>query len=190
MMTLLLAALLQKAPSTTKEAMKPVQLLVGEWRVEVDGPGDADWGETQAWEYKIEKDVYALTFTVKDGKRFKDGLLSYDLKKKVYRLEATRTDGAKAAFEGKLTDKELVLDEQVAEGAAAERLNFNLLRDNRFIGAVERRDVGQKLFTESHQYQFTRAGVSIVKVEGPKCVVTGGSAAIAVEHQGKTYYVC
>src|SRR5688572_33194561 len=131
---LLLAALLQKAPSTTKEAMKPVQLLVGEWRVEVDGPDAADWGETQAWEYKIDGQTYGLQFTVKDGKRFKDGVLSYDLKKKVYRLDATRSDGAKAAFEGKLTDKELVLDEQVGETAAAERLNFNLLRDNRFIG--------------------------------------------------------
>jgi YHS domain-containing protein len=187
---LLLALLAQKAPASTKEAMKPVQLLVGEWRVEVDGPDAQDWGETQAWEYKIEGAVYGLQFTIKDGKRFKDGVLSYDLKRKVYRLDATRADGAKTAFEGKLTDKELVLDELVAETAAAERLNFNLLRDNRFIGSVEKREAGQKVFAETHQYQFTRAGVSIVKVEQPKCVVTGGSSQIPVEFQGKTYYVC
>jgi len=190
MTTLLLVALLQKAPATTKEAMRPVQLLVGEWRVEVDGPGDADWGETQAWEYKIDGQTYGLQFTIKDGKRFKDGSLSYDLKTKSYRLEATRADGAKAAFEGKLTDKELVFEEKAAEGAAAERITYNLLRDNRFIGMVEKREAGQKLFSETHQYQFTRAGVSIVKVEAPKCVVTGGSSQIAVEYQGKTYYVC
>ncbi|HEX7900027.1 MAG TPA: TRASH domain-containing protein [Planctomycetota bacterium] len=190
MTTLLLVALLQKAPATTKEAMKPVQLLVGEWRVEVDGPADADWGETQAWEYKIDGQVYGLQFTIKDGKRFKDGALSYDLKKQVYRLDATRADGAKAAFEGKLTDKELVLEEKAAEGAAAERITYNLLRDNRFIGMVEKREAGQKVFAETHQYQFTRAGVSIVKVEAPKCVVTGGSSQIPVMYGDKTYYVC
>lgn len=190
MMTLLLLLAAQKAPASTKEAMKPVQLLVGEWRVEVDGPDNDDWGETQAWEYKIDGASYALQFTVKDGKRFKDGLLSYDLKKKVYRLDATRVDGAKASFEGKLDGTELALVETAAETAAAEKLNFNLLRDNRFIGAVEKREAGQKTFSETHQYQFTRAGTSIVKVAAVQCVVTGGSAQIAVEHMGKTYYVC
>lgn len=192
MTTLLLAVLLaaQKAPASTKEAMRPIQLLVGEWRVGVDGPDNADWDETQAWEYKIDKDLYALVFSVKDGKRFKEGTLGYDLKKKAYTMEAVRLDGSKASFEGKLTGKELVLEERAAENAAAERLTFNLLRDNRFIGAVEQRAAGQKTWSESHQYQFTRAGTSIVTVEGPKCVVTGGSPSIPVEHGGKTYYVC
>jgi hypothetical protein len=192
MTTLMLAALLaaQKAPTSTKEAMRPIQLLVGEWRVAVDGPNGAVWEETQAWEYKIEKDVYSLVFSVKDGKKFKEGSVAYDLQKKAYRLEAVRADGAKGVFEGKLSGKELVLEEAAAEGAAAERLTFNLLRDNRFIGAIEQRAAGQRTFEGSHQYQFTRAGTSIVRVEGPKCVVTGGSPSIPVEHGGKTYYVC
>ncbi len=179
-------------PASTKEAMRPVQLLVGEWRVTVSEDGEAakGWEETQAWEYRIEKDQYSLEFTVKDGKRFKEGLLSYDLKRKLYRLDAVRVDGKKAAFEGKLLVKELVLEELAPEGAAAERLNFNFLRDIRFIGSVERREAGSKTWNESHQYQFTRAGVSIVRSEGPKCVVTGGTGTIAVEHGGKTYYVC
>jgi YHS domain-containing protein len=180
---LLLLALLQ---STTKEAMRPVQPLVGEWRVQVDGP--QPWSETQAWEYKIEGQSYALQFTVKDGKKFKDGVLSYDVPRKLYRLDATRADGGKATFEGKLEGKELTLEEKGTD--AVERLTFNLLRENRFIGRIERREAGQKVFTDTHQYQFTRAGTSIVKSEGPKCVVTGGSAAMAVQHEGQTYYVC
>jgi len=182
-MILLLLALAQ---STTKDAMRPVQLLVGEWRVEVDAP--QPWSETQAWEFKIDGQSYALQFTVKDGKKFKEGVLSFDVPKKLYRLEATRADGGKAVFEGKLEGKELTLEEKGTE--AVERLTFNLLRDNRFIGRIERREAGQKVFNVTHQYQFTRAGTSIVKNEGPKCVVTGGSAAIAVEFQGQTYYVC
>ncbi len=187
----LLVACAQKDPASTKEAMRPVQLLVGEWRVNVTPEDPAQgWEETQAWEYRIEKEQYALQFSVKDGKKFKEGVLSYDLKRKLYRLEATRVDGKKAAFEGKLLAKEMILAEVAPEGAAVERLNFNFLRDIRFIGSIERREAGSKTWNESHQYQFTRAGVSIVRSEGPKCVVTGGTGSISVEYSGKTYYVC
>ena len=188
----LLAPLAQKDPASTKEAMRPVQLLVGEWRVNVTPADDPakGWEETQAWEYKIDKEEYALQVSFKDGKKFKEGLLSYDLKKKVYRLELVRADDKKSTFEGKLAAKELVLEEVAPEGSAAERLNYNFLRDIRFIGSVEKREAGSKTWNESHGYQFTRAGVSIVRSETPKCVVTGGTGSMTVDYSGKTYYIC
>src|SRR5687768_7967591 len=104
MMTTVLAVLLacQKDPASTKDAMKPVQLLVGEWRAQVssDDGKDEPWEETQSWEYKIDKDEYALQFDIKGGKKFKSGVLAYDLKKKTYRLEAVRANDQKATFEG------------------------------------------------------------------------------------------
>src|SRR3954463_8399049 len=105
----------QKDPSSTKDAMKSVQLLVGEWRIEVssEDPKQEAWSETQSWEFKIDKEEYGLQFETKDGKRVKSGVLSYDLKKKIYRLEVVRVDDEKAAFEGKLAGKELVLEEVV-----------------------------------------------------------------------------
>src|ERR1043165_9081079 len=104
MMTLtILATLLalQKEPSSTKDAMKPIQLLVGEWRAQVssDDGKHEPWEEVQSWEYKIDKDEYALQFEAKGGKQFKSGVVSYDLKKKVYRLDAVRANDAKASFE-------------------------------------------------------------------------------------------
>lgn len=188
----LLLACAQKDPSSTKEAMRPVQLLVGEWRVNVTPDDDPmkGWEETQAWEYKIEKEEYALTLSIKGGKLFKEGLLSYDLKKKVYRLELARLDAKKSTFEGKLAGKELVLEELAPESAAAERVNFNFLRDIRFIGSLDRREAGAKTWNQTHAYAYTKAGVSIVRSEAPKCVVTGGTGSISVEYSGKTYYVC
>jgi YHS domain-containing protein len=189
MTTLLLLALAaQKDPGSTKEAMKAVQVLVGEWRVAVDGP--EAWEETQSWEYRIDKETYALQFAVKDGKYAKDGVLGYDLKKKVYRLELNRADGTKGVFEGKLSGKELTLEEQVAEGAAAEKFDLNLLRDIRVLGSVEKRAAGSKVWEPHLRWQSMRQGASIVKVAQPVCVVTGGSAQTAVEYGGKTYYVC
>ncbi|MBV8879335.1 MAG: hypothetical protein JO332_05205, partial [Planctomycetaceae bacterium] len=78
-MTLALAVGLlafQKEPSSTKDAMKPVQLLVGEWRIEVssEDPKEEAWSETQSWEFKIDKDEYGLQFESKGGKKLKSGV--------------------------------------------------------------------------------------------------------------------
>ena len=187
---MLTLALVLLAQSTTKEAMKPLNALVGEWRVVVGADGADGWEETQAWEYRIEKGDYALRFSVDGGKRLSAGLLTYDLAKKLYRLQATRADGTSAVFEGRLADRTLTLDEAAAEDRPAERLTFTLLRANRFIGAVERRAAGQKAYLGTHQYQFTRAGTSIVTRQAPVCVVTGGTGSLEVQHGGKTYAVC
>ena len=193
LLALLSCPMQDKDPATTKEAMKRIQFLVGEWKATWSPEGkDAkdSWEEMQSWEYKIDKEEYALQFTVKDAKRFKDGVLSYDLKKKTYRLEMTRADDKKAVFEGKLAGKDFVLDQVVEEKAAQERLSLNFLRDNRFIGDMQRREAGGKAWAPTASIQYTKQGVPFVRSEAPKCVVTGGTGSIEVAYSGKTYYVC
>ena len=187
---LLFAGAGQKAPRTSKEAIKKIQWLVGEWKTTVQPEEGGVWIETQAWEFKFNKQEWALQFVVKEGKLFRDGLLRYDPRKKVYRLVQTQTDGKKATFEGRLADNELTLDEVVAEGAAQRRVHWMFLRDNRYIGAMERRRAGAKSFIETHAYQFTKQGVPFVRNERPKCIVTGGAGTIEVAYQGKKYLVC
>ena len=193
--TLALAAGLlafQKDPSSTKEAMKAVQLLVGEWRIEVssEDPKQEAWSETQSWEFKIDKEEYGLQFESKDGKKLKSGVLSYDLKRKLYRLDVVRPDDKKAAFEGKLAGRELML-EQVAEAKAeAEKVTFNLLRDNRVLINWERRDAGKSNWSSTYSYSSTKNGVPFVRAEAGKCVVTGGTPASTVEYKGVTYNLC
>jgi YHS domain-containing protein len=196
MMTLLVlaaASLQDKDPGTTKEAMKRVQFLVGDWKATWSPEGkDAkdSWEEIQSWEYKIDKDDYSLQYAAKDSKRYKSGLLSYDLKKKVYRLDLTTTDDKKHTLEGKLSGKELVLDQVGDEKAAQERLSFNFLRDNRFIADQSRREANAKAFGQTASIQYTKQGVPFVRSEAPKCIVTGGTGSIEVSYQGKTYYIC
>lgn len=189
-LTTLLAC--QKDPGSTKDAMKPIQLLVGEWKAQVssdDGKEEA-WEETQSWEYKIDKEEYALQFDVKSGKQFKSGVLSYDLKKKVYRLDAVRKNDQKAAFEGKLAGKELAMDEVVEGKGTQERFTFNLLRDNRILMSLERKDAGKNNWTPHLSYAATKQGVPFVRSEAGKCVVTGGTPASTVEYKGVTYNLC
>ncbi len=196
MKTLFLAVALlapaQKDPASTKEAMKPIQLLVGEWKSQVEPEdGSGAWEETHKWEYKIEKDSFALEAIILEGKKYKSGVLSYDLKKKLYRFEAVKLDGKTTTFEGKLTGKELSLDEVVpGEASTQERFLFNLLRDNRILMNVEKREGGKKTWLTTHSYAATKQGVPFARAEGPKCVVTGGSPQSEVSYKGKTYYVC
>ena len=183
---------LQKEPSSTKEAMKPIQLLVGEWRAQVssDDGKDEAWEETQNWEYKIDKDEYALQFETKGSKKFKSGVLSYDLKKKVYRLDAVKAGDAKAAFEGKLNGKELLLEEVVDGKAAQEKVTFNLLRDNRILIAVEHKGAGKNNWAPSLSIASTKQGVPFVRAAQTFCVVTGGTPVSTVEYKGVTYNLC
>jgi hypothetical protein len=194
MSALLVAASLlaaQKDFGSTKEAMRPIQLLVGEWKAQVSPESGEAWEETQKWEYRIEKEVYSLEWAVTDGKKFKGGLLSYDLKTKLFRLEAAGVDGRSTVFEGKLAGKDLVLEEPgIADGAVRNRIAFNLLRDNRILVNYERREAGKKAWTGTHQVAATKQGVPFVRATGPKCVVTGGSPQTEVAYKGKTYYVC
>ena len=194
MTLMLLAALVafQKDPSSTKDAMKPVQLLVGEWRAQVsseDGKEEA-WEETQSWEYKIDKEEYGLQFEVKGGKKFKSGVLGYDLKKKVYRLDAVRMNDQKATFEGKLAGKELALEGVGDAKGSLEKVTFNLLRDNRVLMSVERKEAGKSNWAPSLSYASTKQGVPCVRAESAKCVVTGGTPSSTVEYKGMSYNLC
>lgn len=180
-------------PSSTKEAMRRIQLLVGEWRVtgqNEEAQEDA-WSEKHQWGFMIEKDVFSLQMSVTDGKALKEGLLSYDLKRKVYRLAVTRADGTAVTYEGPLKNREMALEQVVEKGAAVqERLVFQLLRDNRHLIARERRAGTSATWIFMQSFSCTKEGVPFVKNEGPKCVVTGGTGTIAVSHGGKSYTVC
>ena len=190
----ILTALLafQKEPSSTKEAMKPVQLLVGEWKAQVssDDGKDEPWEETQNWEYKIDKEEYGLQFESKGSKRFKSGVLSYDLKKKLYRLDIVRVNDHKSSFEGKLNGKELPLEEVVEAKSAQEKVTFTLLRDNRILIAVERKEAGKNNWAPSLSFASTKQGVPFVRAAQTFCVVTGGTPSSTVEYKGVTYNLC
>ncbi len=191
MLAILLLAL-QKDPASTKEAMKPIQLLVGEWKAQVssDDGKDEAWEETQSWEYKIDKEEYALQFDIKGGKKFKSGVLSYDLKKKAYRLDLVRANDQKAVFEGKLSGKELPMEELVEGKGGQDKVTFNLLRDNRILISVERKEAGRNNWAPQLSLAATKQGVPFVRAEKTFCVVTGGTPSSSVEYKGVTYNLC
>jgi YHS domain-containing protein len=192
MMMAILVLALQKDPASTKDAMKPIQLLVGEWKAQVsaDDGKDEPWEETQSWEYRIDKEEYALQFEIKGGKKYKSGVLSYDLKEKTYRLDLIRANDQKAVFKGKLSGKELPMEELVEGKGAQDRITFNLLRDNRILIGMERKEAGKNNWAPHLSYAATKQGVPFVRTEKTFCVVTGGTPSSSVEYKGVTYNLC
>ncbi len=187
---LLVAGAQDKEPATTKQAMQAVQVLVGQWRVTAEDQNSKEksWTEEHDWKFRINKDEYALTFIVAEGKLIKSGTLTYDLQRKLYRLELDRADGKKPVFEGKLASKTLVLDQVGEAGPDQERVTYSLFRDTRHMVSIEKRSGGAWLPT--FVFGCTNKNLKFVRSEGPKCVVTGGTGVIEVAFEGKTYTVC
>jgi hypothetical protein len=186
----LLILLFAQDISSTKEAMRSVQTLVGKWNVTISPEAGEGWQEVQAWEYKIDKEEYGLQFVVQDGKRLKEGSLSYDLKRKLYRFQTTGVEGKLFTYEGRVDGKDLILEQITDDKSSQEKLTFHFLRDNRIIGSIEKRQPGTRTWTETHKVQFTKQGVPFVKTTPPKCVVTGGTGEMEVSFAGVTYRVC
>ena len=61
----------------------------------------------------------------------------------------------------------------------------------RFQLKYEKQDGGRGLFASVYQSVGNKDGESLAKAtKKPECIVTGGSATIAVSYMGQTYHVC
>jgi YHS domain-containing protein len=124
-------------------------------------------------------------------------VLTYDAAKKKYLLSATKPGDAENAleFEGKRT-KSGVLFERVKKGKAKDeldKLEFKILNEgDRIVYNVQKRIGTGKAYKQVAQIGLNRQGTSIAAKEGngPKCIVTGGAAAMTVSYEGQSYYVC
>lgn len=189
----------EKGPKSTREALLPLQSLIGSWKcagIPEEGMKGAEaWEEEVDWSYEIEKEEYSLHADFKDGKFFKDARLVYDLKKKIYRFIGTRNDGRTSVLEGKREERTLLLETPPPESDPSpdmlERLTLNLLRNNRHLMSVEERPKDRKDWTSIASYGCTKKGVPFVRGNAQhECLVTGGIATMSLEYQEATYWFC
>jgi hypothetical protein len=186
---------------TAKEAMRPLNVLVGSWRGNGMPEGTKEerlagaWNETISWEWQFDKEP-RLVATFDKGKHFTKGELRYTPEKERPRFTLTLTlaDKSTATFVGTLTDKDKVLALTRTDGPAGEeqRLVFSLLHHNRHLYRFETRPAGTAVaFARKYQVGATKEGVAFADVpKGPECIVSGGLGTIKVTHNGKEYYVC
>jgi YHS domain-containing protein len=183
-----------------RKALQELQDYIGTWNLEgtqKDGAKTVAWKETVKWGWKFNKDGDAwisVSFAEGKGKYFTTGELKYDLEKKQYEL--TLTPAAKGAppqkYVGGIVKGSLKVEFKDEKTKDVQRLTMNTAAEGvRFVLKAEKQDGGKGLFAAAYAMNGNKDGESIAGgAKKPECVVSGGAASMAVQYNGKTYYVC
>jgi YHS domain-containing protein len=183
--------------------LAPLEFLVGRWKgqgVPKDDPARRfrGWTETHAWAWVFSKGrVTGLRLDVQGGRLIGAATLTYDPKRREYRLEG-RPPGADAGaflYTGTLDQggKRLVLESLGKAGDARLTLrpNANFVR---YTLRSESRDAGAASYAPRVEVGLTKEGESLASgsssAERPRCVVTGGAATLSVGFRGRSYPIC
>jgi YHS domain-containing protein len=183
------------------EAFAPFEYLIGGWKgTEVPTADRLKGGEVEhAWAWKFNKGkVEGLSATFTGSKLLAKGELTYDESKKRYDLRATDPEGKPIAYAGALDPggKMLVLKREGLDGVGNEgqltlRLNDNQIRYTLWFDSKKPKVAR---YARAYESGLTKEGESFASGANanalPKCIITGGSAALTVSHAGRTYPVC
>ncbi len=185
-----------------KQALAGVQSYVGEWRgvgQPKRGSNQGAWTEHAAWAWRFDGDRAELAAELTGDKYFSRLRLQAGETAEQFVLLATPAVDAPAEkaiparrFSGGKSDGAMVFtaDEPVDDAPA--RISLRLIAGgDRMLVLYEKRQTGGS-FARLAEVGSTRKGSSFARAgaNGPECVVTGGLGTIAVEHEGKKYYVC
>lgn len=184
-----------------KLALAPLQAYVGSWRgvgQRRRGSSRGAWTETCDWSWRFEDGRAELVATVGDGKYFSALRVQPGDRPGDFVLLATPPASAGDAkeanaqrFSGTLEDGTLVMTANGTPTAQPARITMRLVAGgDRMVVLYEKR-LGE-VYSRLGEVGSTRVGSSFAKAaaSGPECIVTGGLGTIAVEYQGKKYFVC
>jgi hypothetical protein len=182
-------------PRSAKDALQVFNDLIGSWRGTGTPTGDREeqrkgfWTETITWQWQFKgKDAW-LKIAFDKGKYFTDGELRYQPEKDTFALALRTPAKDTLTFTGAFKNKVLTLDRESDQ--ETQRLVLTLLHENRFLYRYEVKPAGKTLFAKKYGVGATKEGVAFAGGDGkPDCIVSGGLGTIAVQHMGKTYYVC
>ena len=184
-------------PLSARDALKPLNVLIGEWKGTGQPEGSARqrqagfWTEELAWSWHFKGDDAWLSVTIDKGKYFTSGELRYVPDRDLYRLSMKGNDSAAPVFEGRLKDKVLTFEREDGTAKETQRLVITLLHDNRFLYRFDKKPAGRASFTKVYEVGATKKGVAFAAGEtGPECVVSGGKGTMTISYKGQTYYVC
>ena len=186
--------------SVAKEALTPLQDLVGGW----NGTGQPKrnstagaWREKAEWRWKFSGEHVALEYAVEEGKLLKSAQLTFDAKSKAFHLKTVEFVAAKGPslereYFGELNGNKLVFDTAAKDGIESRRITITRLNEKRTLVLFEQKGAGQNFFNRIAEIGYTRDGTRLAESDqtGPECVVTGGLGTIKVSHKGETYWVC
>ena len=186
-----------------RQALGAWQVLVGEWRgvgQPKRGSNRDAWREENAWSWHYVDGRAELVADVTDGRFFKRLQLRPGDKPGQFVLmmtpregggeEGSTSEGKPTRFAGGAVDGALVLTANEGDGPA--RVTIRTVADGDRLIVLYEKATGGGSFIRQGEVASTRKGSAFATAAaaGRECVVTGGLGTIAVEHEGRTYYVC
>lgn len=196
------------APEATKNdagpaadpALQPLQDFVGKWK----GVGQVRRGSTQGawieesdWRWDFKKGHASIVFAAPQSKHLVEGKITAAAGSNPPKLTLTAKTAGGATIEyagvrDSEDDSVTFTNDDAPEGAPQRVVLRFAAEKKRLVAALERRIGGGDSYTRLAEVGYTREGSNFGKDGGggPVCIVTGGSAEIAVSYNGKTYYVC
>ncbi len=183
--------------NSDKRALAVVQAYVGQWRGVGQvrrGSNQGAWTEESDWAWHFDHGRASLVEDTKGGKFFSRVQLQPGDKPGELILLATPLDEQTPPlrFVGGSTNGKLVLTAADTPEGQPARITISLVAGgDRQVMLLEKR-LGQGVYSRLAEIGATRKGSSFATkaAAGPECVVTGGLGTIAVEYEGKKYFVC
>lgn len=178
-----------------KRVLAPAQAYIGEWKGVGQlkrGSNQGAWTEESEWAWRFENGRAEIVAQLNNDKYYVQWQLQAADHPKGFVLLATPAGKTSVQrFTGAMADGGLVFAADQPQEDQPARISLRIVAGgDRLIVLYERRLGGT--YTRLAEVGSTRKGSSFAKnvSTGPECVVTGGLGTIAVEHQGKKYYVC
>lgn len=185
------------AAAVADPALQALQDFVGTWKGVGQvrrGSSQGAWIEESGWRWDFHGGQGAIVFTAPQSKHLVEGRITAATDGKL-KLAAKTAAGATIDYAGVRDDADGALtftSDAVPDGAPQRVVLRFAAEKQRLVAALERRIGGGEAYTRLAEIGYTRAGSNFGKDggSGPVCIVTGGSAEIAVKYLDKTYYVC
>jgi hypothetical protein len=188
------------------DALKPLNILVGEWATttRTKGAGEAGW----RIDPKTARTQPALVMNTKGHPYFREARLTYLPQRRVFQMSATDADGTARTYEGTYTEEpqtvtgddgkpqrtyKLDLNEVGnVDARQLVRVQLNQQENNRMLMAVYRR-VGEQVQiqdTVANQRKGTSFALSDSDYGERECIISQGLGTMSVSYMGKSYPVC
>ncbi|CAN5485641.1 hypothetical protein BH11PLA2_BH11PLA2_34210 [soil metagenome] len=183
----------------TKKGLQDIGEFVGQWNLTADSKTTGklvSWKETVTVNWKFKGDDSWLAVDIKNGKDSKKdaaGELRYNPEKKQYTLKLVGADKKETLYAGEYKKGKLVLESKDEKTKDVAKLSFNTISEGIRLNMVsETQAGGSGPFETAYKAVGNKEGESLAGggAKKPECIVTGGTATIAISHGGKTYYVC
>lgn len=184
-----------KNRATIKSALAKFNSIIDGWRGTGQprrGSARGAWQETAQLVWDFKKDVISIHYTAEKSKLLTSAIVTYDPRKKVYKMTAKMADKTERELEGTFKDKTLTLESKPDKKNEIYRISMTMTNPKRLNVLHEKRPATRKTYSRIAGVGYTRKGTRLASSDqvGPKCIVSGGAGTSKVTYKGKTYYVC